>query len=1111
MKKVTDNKQTRSSSSETPGGSKKYWQSIEHFNEDPAFSNKAQNEFAEELPLGPDHTTRGSVAQQTNDFLSNPALGASSTSRRDFLKFLGFSVSAATLAACETPVTKAIPYVVKPEEITPGVPAYYASTYNDGVDYCSIVVKTREGRPILVEGNALSGVTKGGVSARVNSSVLSLYDSNRLKGPVANGSESDWGMIDDEIRTKLAEIVANGKNIVILSNSAIGPSTSEAIREFANKYSAAQKENTEQDKKSKAPKTGMETPVLPSSCKHVVYDAVSYSGLVKANEACFGTAVIPDYRFNKAKVIVSIGADFLVNWISSIEYASQYGEKRKPDGDWMSKHYQFETVLSTTGSNADVRGAIKPSEYGTVAVAIYNVLASKAGVAKLSGGNPGEENNVPSKIEEAANDLWANKGNCLVVSGSNDVADQTVVNGINHLLGNYGNTIDLSSPCNIRNGNDAEVENLVKEMNSGKVEALILYGGNPVYTMPSQLKFTEALAKVKLKISFADRLDETAKLCDYVCPDHHYLEAWNDANPKMGYYSLAQPVIRPLFNTRQAQSSLLKWAGLDPDFNKFIKGMWAKYGYQYFKDKYPTFDDYWNNSLRDGVAEIKRPVENMVIEFKGDVNAASAQIASSKGGNWELVLYAKTAIGEGNHGNNPWLHELPDPVTKVVWDNYITMNPSDMKSLGLNTHLAQEEKADMAKVTANGQEIVLPVVPVPGQRKGTLGIALGYGRTSVGKAGDNIGKNAYPFVSISNGTLSYFALDAAIEKTGETYAIASTQTHHTMMGRRIVLETDINSYKSIDPNDAHNGWNREVTVTSAYGEKLKAKDSNLWRDFNIDLGHRWGMTIDLNTCIGCGSCVTACHAENNVPVVGKDEVRKNRDMHWLRIDRYFSSDATKENNSYSEMEIPSDYPEVVFQPVMCQHCNHAPCETVCPVAATTHSEEGLNQMAYNRCVGTRYCANNCPYKVRRFNWFNYNGNADFKMVNPAQDDLARMVLNPDVVVRSRGVMEKCSLCVQRIQYGKLEAKKAGTPIEDGSIQTACASACPTHAITFGDYNSEKSMVRKEAGDKRSYHLLEEVGVQPNIWYLTKVKNVSTPITAHKDHSPEVQKAEDHHS
>ncbi|PCJ86790.1 MAG: molybdopterin oxidoreductase [Flavobacteriales bacterium] len=1044
---------------------KKYWGSLEQLHEEPEFIAQAEKEFPEHIPV--------------DEFLSKTDLDSSSTSRRDFLKFLGFSTAAATLVACETPVMKAIPYVNKPESITPGVATYYASTYYDGVDFCPILVKTREGRPIHIEGNKLSAITKGGVSARVNSSVLSLYDSNRLKGPMAGGVASDWDTVDKEITAKLNEISGRGGNIRILSNTIISPSTLMVIEDVKKKF-GGQEQTDDSDTETNA------------SVKHVTYDASSYSGIRKANKASFGKAIIPDYKFNKAKTIVSIGADFLVNWISSIEYALQYAETRNPKGKWMSKHYQFETVLSVTGSNADVRAAIKPSEEGKVAVALYNAIAGTS----LSGGDLGDENNLKAKVERAASDLKKSKGKSLVVAGSNDKHVQTVVNAINDKLENYENTIHLDVPQEIRKGDDEAVAELINEMNDGKVDALLIYGANPAYTMPAGWSFADALNKVKLKISFAGTMNETASLCDYVCPDHHYLEAWNDANPKKGFYALTQPTIRPLFKTRQVASSLLKWAGMDSDYYKYIKGIWEEWGFPN-QQKYATFTDYWNNCLHNGCFEVDvhsypKP-EGTADEsseeengFKGDIASAASAIAGVSGGNWELKLYAKTGIGEGNQANNPWLQELPDPVTKVVWDNYITMNPADMKEGGYETHTGQQDEANQAKVTVSGISQTLPVVAVPGQRKGTIGIALGYGTAKYGE--QIIGKNVFPWVAFEHGTLHYHAHDVQVEKADQSYIIATTQTHHTMMGRKIVNETTADIYNS-KPKEK---WNKEAYVVDAYGKKKpKITDHNLWDDHNITKGHRWGMSIDLNSCIGCGACITGCHSENNVPVVGKDEVRRNRDMHWLRLDRYYSSDTNKEENSYREMEVADDYPEVVFQPVMCQHCNHAPCETVCPVAATTHSEEGLNQMAYNRCVGTRYCANNCPYKVRRFNWFSYNRDSKFTDVNPSQDDWGRMVLNPDVVVRSRGVMEKCSLCVQRIQAGKLEAKKAGKPVEDGAIQTACSAACPTNAITFGDHNNESTQVNKNSQDERAYHLLEEVGVQPNIWYMTKVRNKSS--------------------
>jgi molybdopterin-containing oxidoreductase family iron-sulfur binding subunit len=489
------------------------------------------------------------------------------------------------------------------------------------------------------------------------------------------------------------------------------------------------------------------------------------------------------------------------------------------------------------------------------------------------------------------------------------------------------------------------------------------------------------------------------------------------------------------------------------------------------------------------------PVAASISADPAAVATAAANLNKVKGGAFELVIYEKTGLGDGRLANNPWLQELPDPISRVTWDNYITMSIADMNSDAFKFNIlnGQEQLSNVAEVVVNGVTLKLPVYATPGQAKGTIGIALGYGRTKAGKTANGIGANAFPAVTINkdNGYFEYSAVDVKVNKTDETYSLAGTQTFHTMMGRQIVKATTVDAYKK----DAKAG-NDPVLLALADGTKDTPNNVNLWND-HPRLNHKWGMSIDLNTCLGCGACVIGCHSENNVAVVGKDEIRRGRDMHWLRIDRYYSSDMTEERaekegvgaiDKFLDMEVPSDSPRVVFQPVMCQHCNHAPCETVCPVLATTHSNEGLNQMTYNRCIGTKYCGNNCPYKVRRFNWFKYSDNPqfDFNM----NDTLGKMVLNPDVVVRGRGVMEKCSMCVQRIQEGKLNAKKEGRRPIDGEIKTACQQVCPTNAITFGDLNDETHTVTKHAKEPRMYHLLEEVGIQPSVFYMTKVRNVS---------------------
>lgn len=1076
----------------------KYWRGIEELENTPEFTKLKENEFAEQLPM--------------DEFLGDSSLAEGKTPRRDFLKFLGFGVTAATLAACETPVTKTIPYLFKPEEVTVGIANYYASTYFDGYDYCSVLVKTREGRPIKVVGNDLSPVTLGGINSRVQASVLNLYDSERLKGAVKNGAPISWATADKEIGDKLAAIAGRKGKIAILSSTIISPSTIRAIDEFKLKY---------------------------GNVELVQYDSVSYAGIAAANGLSFGKAVIPTYHFDKAETIVGIGADFLCNWLSPQEHAVQYakGKRIESGADHknikLSRHFQFEANMSLTGSNADIRTMVKPSDLGIAAINLYNEIAKAKGKATL----PSRKlDKADINIAKAAKELLASQGKSLVVAGSNNPDVQVVVNGINDMLGNYGNTINLDVADKTKQGNEKAVAKLVTEMNAGAVEAILLLGVNPVYTLPNAKDFSAGLKKVGLRVSFAPNVDETAAECEYVCPDNHYLESWNDFEPRTGHFSLAQPTISPIYNTRQAQESILVWSGNATPYSDYIKKTWETKTFP--GSGFGSFTDFWNKSLHDGVypavtAEAAAPVAvsedpatNAPEHKEGDAHAtphgrpqapvadaapvaavaavaadpaalstAAANLNKVKGGAFELVVYEKTGLGDGRLANNPWLQELPDPISRVTWDNYITMSIADMNSDAFKFNIlnGQEQLSNVAEVVLNGVTLKLPVYASPGQAKGTIGIALGYGRTKAGKTANGIGANAFPAVTVNkdNGYFEYCSVDVKINKTEETYNLAGTQTFHTMMGRSIVKETTVDAYKK----DAKAG-NEPVLLALSDGTKDTPNNVNLWND-HPRLNHKWGMSIDLNTCLGCGACVIGCNSENNVAVVGKDEIRRGRDMHWLRIDRYYTSDMTEERaekegvgaiDKFLDMEIPSDSPRVVFQPVMCQHCNHAPCETVCPVLATTHSNEGLNQMTYNRCIGTKYCGNNCPYKVRRFNWFKYSDNSQFDF--HMNDTLGKMVLNPDVIVRGRGVMEKCSMCVQRIQEGKLNAKKEGRRPIDGEIKTACQQVCPTNAITFGDLNDETHTVSKHAKEPRMYHLLEEVGIQPSVFYMTKVRNVS---------------------
>lgn len=1081
---------------------RKYWKGLEELKETPEFIQQRDQEFM---------TNTG-----VEEFLGDDQLKETSTARRDFLKFLGFSVAAATVAACEAPVVKAVPYVNKPEDVTPGKATWYASTYYDGVSYANILVKTREGRPIFVKGNRDFGFTHGSVNPQIIGSVLSLYDGERVQFATIDGENTATATVDGEIKDGLAKIKAKGGKVVLLSNTLASPSTYAAIAEFKNSLGSLNEE-------------GM---AAGASFDHIQYDAVSYAGMRKANEATIGKSIIPDYDFSKAKTIVSFGADFLTSWLLPTQFTPQYLVNRNPDNDWMSKHYQFESNMSITGSNADERFMIKPSQEGAVLAAL--IKACGGNVSGVSGEVPASVS--ADVIAAVAKNLKA--GNGLVVSGSNNVGIQSLVNKLNHIIGAYTSIININNPINLFQSEDGKMMDLMKNITAGKApDAIIFYGVNPVYSSPNGAALAEAIGKVGLTISLSQFADETAVNCKYIVPDHHALEAWNDYAPKANEYAIAQPTIRPLFDSAPAQESFLVWAGVAQRGGKdsrvvfdFMQKTWAANG---FADE-TAFDSFWNTTIHNSALSLTAEVPSQPEFSDGGVNSAIKSLP--QGGDVEIVLYQKAAIGNGANAANPWLQEMPDPISKVTWDNYITMNPVDMERDGYSTRIDQEHAASTATVTVGEVSLTLPVYPAPGQALDTVGIALGYGRgengEAIGKAAyqtkefggyatdengkkQTIGKNAFRLIDTANGTMEY-TVAGSVKSAGGTYPIATTQIHQTVMGRNsIVRETTFDIYKNRSKDAYNPDWKLMKIDENGHHVKAPIEEFDLWDAHPVEhIGHRWGMTIDLSSCIGCGSCLVACQSENNVPVVGKDEVRRGREMHWLRLDRYYASEqeATvgqrkdKDTFSYSKAERAADNPKVVHQPMMCHHCNHAPCETVCPVAATTHSNEGLNQMTYNRCIGTRYCANNCPYKVRRFNWFNYPSYKKFSEVNPAQDELGRMVLNPDVTVRTRGVMEKCSFCVQKIQEGKLTAKKEMRPVKDGDVTTACSDACPSNAIIVGDWNDVNSMVRSSSEDNRAYQALEEIGVKPNIWYKVKVRNEQNDLLA------EIQeKSEEKHS
>ena len=1077
---------------------KKYWQSFGQLNKSDAYQAAGEDEFQEDLPIEPD----------------DKGLLDAKTPRRDFLKFMGFSTAAAAVAAsCEMPVKKAIPFVNKPQEITPGVANYYATTYVQDNEVISALAKVRDGRPIKIEGNDFSPITKGGTSARMQASVLDLYDTTRITTPRASNKEvSTFDAFDKMVAADLAGL--GGRPVVLLTNSISSPTTQDAINQFLTRYPG----------------------------RHVQYDAVSYSGMLQANEQSYGRRAIPSYNFAAARVIVSLNADFLGTWVSPVEFNKQYAQTRRINekNPVMSRHIQFEPMMTQTGANADERYHHRPSETGAIALALYAALGGAVTAPALPA-------NLQQSVKRTAALLNAARGAAVVVCGSNDVNIQVIVNGINDAIGANGSTIDWSSTYKTIQGVDTDMVTLVNEMNSGAIGALLLYNVNPAYNYFEPQKFISGIKKVPVTVSFNQKMDETTELCKYVIPDHHYLESWGDAEPKTGHFTLLQPTIHPLFKTRQWQDSLLKWSGATTDYLGYLRQFWiGRLGSESNWDKAlqdgiispggaasvtstmtaPTTSA--PDTLRSTLASIGAAVTGTGTRgasFNGSTVAqAAATVAAAKSSGTELVLYQKTTMGVGSQANNPWLQETPDPITKATWDNYAVISPAMAKSI-FDIDLTNDRDTDayevhpekpVLKVTANGKTIELPVIIVPGTNPNTVAIALGYGRgvnalyddedgqrnesatekakANIGKAGGAVGKNAFPLVGFNGRNRDYYVYSASVEKAGYKAVVAQNQTTNGYHGRtEVVLETSLATLKS-NPGMIP-GRREHLHEDFAPRTGNFEKEATLYPMFPKP-GVKWGMSIDMNTCTGCHACVVACTAENNVAVVGKAEVARAHDMHWLRIDRYFSGDL--------------DNPNVVFQPMLCQHCDNAPCENVCPVAATNHNSEGINQMIYNRCIGTRYCGNNCPYKVRRFNWADYMGADSFgnnqggtHSISDASlmmnDDLTRMVLNPDVTVRSRGVIEKCSFCVQRLQDGKLKAKKESRPLRTGSegydVKTACQQACAADAIVFGNVNDEKSEIyqHRQNNQNRLFYVLEMIHTLPNVSYLAKVRNVDVEM------------------
>ena len=975
--------------------------------------------------------------------------GPAGLDRRQFLEAAGFTISLAAIPGCgRAPTETALPFAVQPEGLVPGRLQSYASTCGGCPAGCGLLVSVRDGRPLKMEGMPEHPLSQGGLCAIGQALPLGLYDSQRLLHPLEDGKKAEWDSVDKRIVERFSELHASGL-IVFVTSTTTSPTLRATIGSFLNAF---------------------------ANSRHVTLDAVSSSAIRDAHQQTHGARLLPRYRFERANVIVSFGADFLGTWISPVEFTSQWRSRRVPSDEHpeMSYHVQLEGRMSLTGSKADRRYRLAPPEYASVLAALALDIGPRAGLAPPAGkllARPLADRHL-SQLGER---LWKARGESLVVSDSQEIAVQALINYLNHALGNYGKTVDVEQPSHQRQGDDAAVAQLIDDLQAGKVSALLVAETDFTHNLPRREALAQALGKVPLVVGFAERENDFTTFAHFVCPTPHPLESWIDAEPVSGIVSLSQPTLQPLGQTRSILESLHRWMGSQDSAYDTIKAYWRRAIHPRARTAQP-FQAFWDQAVHDGFVEVK-PEETRPGEFqfeKVTIPAAALPTETpteTPTDGLTLTLYAKVGLTDSRHAHNPWLQELPDPITKVTWDNYVCVSERVAEEYGL-------ADGDLVRVKSrHGNSVELPAFVQPGQHDRVLAMALGYGvrgtdrfasigppwlesRPTVAK-GERVGKNVADFAEFREGALHLVQPNVTLEKVGGRRELAATQHHHSLTVPR-----------NVAPHGAEVRDIVQETTLAAFqqnsqagtAEVHQASDEQLWAEDHPKSGHRWGMAVDLNCCTGCSACVIACQSENNVPVVGKDEVRRQREMHWIRIDRYYSG--------------ADDDLQTAHQPMMCQHCDNAPCETVCPVLATVHGGEGLNEQVYNRCVGTRYCANNCPYKVRRFNWFKYDH----------QDAWQNLALNPDVTVRSRGVMEKCSMCVQRIEDGKLEARRSGQPLADGAIQTACQQSCPAQAILFGDMNDPTGRLSEALANPRRYGLLEEFNFRPSVSYLRVVRN-----------------------
>ena len=993
---------------------KQYWRTLEELAHDPHFEELLHREF-------PRHASEWDEA----------------VDRRDFLKLMGASLALAGLAGCGRPdIDHIVPYVKLPDGMVFGRPNFYATAMPFGADAVGVLVESHEGRPTKIEGNPDHPSSLGASSAMVQASILNLYDPDRSQTAQFTGEIRAWSAFLDAAQALATNVKAtNGAGFRILSGLVTSPTLTAQIRKLLAQYPEA---------------------------KWCQWEPAGGDGAREGAKLAFGRNVNTVYEAGKANVIVSLDSDFLGSGPGHIAHAKQFARRRKLDGpnDTMNRLYVVEPMPSVTGSSADHRLPLRFTEVE---------LFARALAAKLGIGSAVSLSGEPAKwLEAIAKDLQKERGASLVIAGEyQPAAVHVLAHAINAALKNAGTTVYYTEPIDGDTGNLESIRDLCEEMDRGKVDLLLILGGNPVYDAPHDFDFASKLTKVNASIHLSPYFDETSAYCQWHVAESHFLETWGDARAYDGTASIIQPLISPLYYTHSALDLVAAFSD-KPGQSAYetVRAYWTEAA----PHLESPLGSGWKKWLNDGVIPgTKFPSITPELKF----NPANLPVFKpTPPDQIEFLFRPDPTVYDGRFANNGWLQELPKPVTKLTWDNAALVSPKLAQKRGLVHTVAArggehgQVLSAVVDIALNGSKVTAATWTLPGLAENTVVLPLGYGRKLAGFTGSNKGFDAY-VVRASNAL--WASTDGQMTPTGDTYPLACTQYHFNMEGRQILSAGTLTEYKK-NPRFAQEG------------AEAPAKDDSLYKEFAYP-GYAWGMAIDLNKCIGCNACVVACQAENNIPVVGKDQVMRGREMHWIRVDRYYtnseSATSGKATGDPSEYNATLDNPETFFQPVPCMQCENAPCEQVCPVGATVHSAEGLNDMVYNRCVGTRYCSNNCPYKVRRFNFLRFQDweTPQFKLMR-----------NPEVSVRSRGVMEKCTYCVQRINNVRIEAEKLNRPIRDGEIVTACESACPSEAITFGNANDPASHVSLLKAQQRNYSMLSEVNSRPRTTYLAAVRN-----------------------